>query len=239
MNQFKNVVEDWIPRQYHRPKTIWSLSCSLPNQVNSPYFETISIKSNVAPGEGRHMSQRWVLRTNRERELISSEKGDNQQYIAESRVRTKIQEGILRDFDLLTEHHPEVFEELRNVVYLDESGVWTMSIKYALQETGRSFLPALYASILVIEINKVENPSILLVSIAIVVTIVFLGTAIWVLEHVSDEGSEGEILARLERIENRVSTESNEIVEQKNQEATDGSGKTDNQRPHTDSLLRV
>ena len=64
------------------------------------------------------MSRRRAILTDRERELIASddESEKEYQYQAASRVRNKIQDELTRDVEILEEHHPDLLEELRNVV---------------------------------------------------------------------------------------------------------------------------
>jgi len=61
---------------------------------------------------------RRALLTDRERELI--EGGDNVdddlRYQAVSRVRRKINDELTTDVEILREDHPELYEELRDVV---------------------------------------------------------------------------------------------------------------------------
>lgn len=62
------------------------------------------------------MGRRRALLTDRERELIADEEVEDQRYVAISRVRTKIKEELGEDIEILQEHHPELLEELREVV---------------------------------------------------------------------------------------------------------------------------
>jgi hypothetical protein len=60
---------------------------------------------------------RRALLTDRERELIEGGEGDDDlRYQAVSRVRRKIDQELTTDVDLLQEHHPQLYEELREVV---------------------------------------------------------------------------------------------------------------------------
>jgi len=54
--------------------------------------------------------------TDRERELIAGDGEDSQQYVAISRVRRKIDDELPEDVELLREHHPQLYGELREVV---------------------------------------------------------------------------------------------------------------------------
>ncbi|MHB9286616.1 hypothetical protein ACKVMT_06205 [Halobacteriales archaeon Cl-PHB] len=63
-----------------------------------------------------------ALLTDGERRHISGESGkDELRYQAVSRVRNRIEGELTTDVELLEEHHPELLEELRDVVCLDES----------------------------------------------------------------------------------------------------------------------
>jgi hypothetical protein len=64
---------------------------------------------------------RRALLTERERELIADPDEEDARYVAISRVRTKIQDELTEDVDVLREHHPDLFEELREVVCADET----------------------------------------------------------------------------------------------------------------------
>ena len=56
--------------------------------------------------------------TDRERELIEGESENNEdlRYQAVSRVRRKINEELSEDVEILREHHPTLYEELRETV---------------------------------------------------------------------------------------------------------------------------
>lgn len=64
------------------------------------------------------MAKRRALLTDRERELIEGEDDvdTDLRYQAISRVRRKIQDELTTDVDLLREHHPDLYDELREVV---------------------------------------------------------------------------------------------------------------------------
>lgn len=62
------------------------------------------------------MSRRRAMLTDRERELIADEEAENRRYVAASHIRTKIQDELPRDLELLREHHPTLYRELREVV---------------------------------------------------------------------------------------------------------------------------
>jgi hypothetical protein len=54
--------------------------------------------------------------TETERELIASEESEQRRYEAVSRVRSRVRDELTKDIELLEEHHPELFEEVRDVV---------------------------------------------------------------------------------------------------------------------------
>ena len=64
------------------------------------------------------MARRRALLTDRERELLAGVNVDekNYQYQAATRVRNKINDELPQDMEVLEEHHPELYEELREVV---------------------------------------------------------------------------------------------------------------------------
>jgi hypothetical protein len=61
---------------------------------------------------------RRALLTDRERELIEGgeDAQDDLRYQAVSRVRRKINEELTTDVELLREHHPDLYDELRETV---------------------------------------------------------------------------------------------------------------------------
>lgn len=61
---------------------------------------------------------RRALLTDRERELIEGDDDgdDDLRYQAVSRVRRKIEDELTEDVTVLRENHPELYEELREVV---------------------------------------------------------------------------------------------------------------------------
>lgn len=65
------------------------------------------------------MTRRRALLTDRERELIADEDAESQRYVAISRVRTKIEDELPGDLRILKKHHPDLLEELREVVCED------------------------------------------------------------------------------------------------------------------------
>jgi hypothetical protein len=66
---------------------------------------------------------RRALLTDSERELIAAEDPDepSYKYQAVSRVRNKIQDELTIDVKILRQHHPELYEELREVACEEEA----------------------------------------------------------------------------------------------------------------------
>lgn len=62
------------------------------------------------------MAKQRALLTETEREQIAGEHGDQRRYEANSRVRRRIKDELATDAEILEEHHPELLEELRDVV---------------------------------------------------------------------------------------------------------------------------
>ena len=66
------------------------------------------------------MARTRALLTPTERRHIAGEETDQQKYEAVSRARSRIKEELTKDVELLEEHHPDLLEELREVVCEDE-----------------------------------------------------------------------------------------------------------------------
>ena len=62
------------------------------------------------------MAKTRALLTETEREQIAGEHGDSRRYQATSRVRRRIDEELIHDIEVLEEHHPDLLDELRDVV---------------------------------------------------------------------------------------------------------------------------
>lgn len=62
------------------------------------------------------MARTRALLTERDRELIASDSGENRRYQSISEVRSRINDELPRDVRILEEHHPELLRELREVV---------------------------------------------------------------------------------------------------------------------------
>ena len=56
------------------------------------------------------------LLTEGEREYLRGESSDQRMYEARSRFRTRIEESVSEDIELLEKHQPELLEELREIV---------------------------------------------------------------------------------------------------------------------------
>lgn len=56
------------------------------------------------------------LLTEGEREYLRGEAGKQRMYEARSRFRSRLEERVQDDIELLEEHQPELFEQLREVV---------------------------------------------------------------------------------------------------------------------------
>lgn len=69
------------------------------------------------------MARTRALLTEREREQIAGDHGDQRRYEAVSRARSRIREELATDVDVLQDHHPDLLDELRAVVLdVDEIG---------------------------------------------------------------------------------------------------------------------
>jgi len=68
-------------------------------------------------GVDLNMARRALL-TDRERELIEGGESvdDDHRYQAISRVRRKIEDELTTDVEILRENHPDLYDELREVV---------------------------------------------------------------------------------------------------------------------------
>ena len=56
------------------------------------------------------------LLTEGEREYLRGDSGDQRMYEARSRFRSRLEEQVKDDVELLAEHQPELLDELREVV---------------------------------------------------------------------------------------------------------------------------
>jgi len=62
------------------------------------------------------MAKQRALLTKTEREQLAGMHGDQRKYEATSRARRRIEEELIEDIRILEEHHPELLDELREVV---------------------------------------------------------------------------------------------------------------------------
>ena len=62
------------------------------------------------------MAKTRALLTETEREQVAGEHGDDRKYQAVSRIRSRIDEELATDVEILREHHPNLYEELRKTV---------------------------------------------------------------------------------------------------------------------------
>lgn len=64
------------------------------------------------------MARTRALMSETDRQHISGESdpSDSQRYQAVSRVRERVQEELPKDLDILREHHPDLYEEVIEVV---------------------------------------------------------------------------------------------------------------------------
>lgn len=69
------------------------------------------------------MARTRALMTKTDREQIANKEAvdENKRYQAISRVRSRIQEELPKDVELLRKHHPELYEELSEVVCEDST----------------------------------------------------------------------------------------------------------------------
>jgi len=65
------------------------------------------------------MARTRALLTERDRELLAEDEGGNRRYQAISEIRSRISEELSTDVEVLEENHPELLEELREVVCED------------------------------------------------------------------------------------------------------------------------
>lgn len=69
------------------------------------------------PGrDDERMAKTRAMLTETDRKYIAGEGGDKRKYQAASRIRSRIQDELPTDIELLKKHHPELLEELRAVV---------------------------------------------------------------------------------------------------------------------------
>jgi hypothetical protein len=61
------------------------------------------------------MAKTRALLTETEREQIAGEHGDDRRYQAVSRIRSRINDELTTDVEILREHHPDLYEDLQEV----------------------------------------------------------------------------------------------------------------------------
>ena len=62
------------------------------------------------------MAKTRALMTETDREYITGSEGDDKRYQSASRIRRRLKEELPTDVEILEEHHPDLLEELREVV---------------------------------------------------------------------------------------------------------------------------
>jgi len=62
------------------------------------------------------MAQSRALITEKERQHLAGEHGNQRKYEATSRIRSRISDELTEDIAVLEEHHPDLLEEVQNVV---------------------------------------------------------------------------------------------------------------------------
>ncbi|MFA9503769.1 hypothetical protein ACERIM_13465 [Natrinema sp. H-ect1] len=77
----------------------------------------------MSDGSKDKMARTRALLTKTDRKQISNteEVDENKRYQAISRVRSRIQDELPKDVEVLREHHPELYEELQDVVCQGDS----------------------------------------------------------------------------------------------------------------------
>jgi len=65
------------------------------------------------------MARTRALMTETERRQIAGEGEDQRRYEAVSRVRARVNDELIKDIEILQEHHPGLLDELREVVCED------------------------------------------------------------------------------------------------------------------------
>jgi len=66
------------------------------------------------------MARTRALLTERDRELLAEEDGGNRRYQAISEIRSRISEELSTDVEVLKGNHPQLLEEMREVVCEDD-----------------------------------------------------------------------------------------------------------------------
>jgi hypothetical protein len=66
--------------------------------------------------DNQEMARRRAKLTDTERELLDADETSDRYYQAVSRIRRKINEELTEEIQLLEENHPDLLEELQEVV---------------------------------------------------------------------------------------------------------------------------
>lgn len=66
------------------------------------------------------MARTRAILTERDREVLSSDEKGNRYYQVVSEVRARVRDNLTDDVEILEENHPQLLEELREVVCKDE-----------------------------------------------------------------------------------------------------------------------
>jgi len=66
------------------------------------------------------MARTRALLTERDRELLADEEGGNRRYQVISEIRSRINEELSTDVEILEQHHPELLAELQDVICNEE-----------------------------------------------------------------------------------------------------------------------
>ena len=72
-------------------------------------------------GQDRSMAKTRALITDREREQLAGEHGDERRWQAVTRIRNRIKGPLAADIESLSDNHEGLLEELRDVVCEDSS----------------------------------------------------------------------------------------------------------------------
>jgi hypothetical protein len=84
------------------------------------YLDGELVNATMTDKQASGMAQSRALITETEREHIAGEHGDRRRYEAVSRVRSRINDELTTDIEILEKHHPDLLEELQEVVCEDE-----------------------------------------------------------------------------------------------------------------------
>lgn len=79
------------------------------------YLPTLA-DTNMPEQQTVGMAKTRALITETERDQIAGEHSDKRRYEAVSRVRRRVKDELVIDIKLLSEHHEELLEEVREVV---------------------------------------------------------------------------------------------------------------------------